>query len=353
MASGVASLIAPIIVDPSTGIATAVGARRGILPQVTQRALITGIGGQDGSYLAEYLIGRGIEVLGVERPGGGDSYPNLASVHGRVEMVTVDLCDAEAVVSIVEQCRPTMIFHLAASSFVPDSWLHPTPTVEMAATSTSAFLDAIVNINRSIRFFQAASAEVFGRPTESPQSEETPIAPITPYGAGKALSLFMTRIYRERFDLHASTGILFNHESPRRPVSFVTRKITHAAVEISQGRQSELRLGNLDAERDWMFAGDTVRGMALMVEGDKAGDYVLASGYTHSIREVLDIAFGRVGLDWNEYVVTDEQFNRPNEAVSICGDPSKAERELGWHRDVSFRQLIEMMVDADLAASGA
>jgi GDPmannose 4,6-dehydratase len=223
----------------------------------------------------------------------------------------------------------------------------------MAATSTSAFLDAIVNIDRSIRFFQAASAEVFGRPNESPQSETTPIAPITPYGAGKALSLFLVRMYRERFDLHASTGILFNHESPRRPLSFVTRKITHAAVEISQGRQSELRLGNLDAARDWTFAGDTVRGMALMLEGDRPDDYVLASGHTHSIREVLDVAFGRFGLDWSDHVVVDEQFNRPNEAVSICGDPSKAERELGWHRDVSFHQLIELMVDADLAASGS
>ena len=219
----------------------------------------------------------------------------------------------------------------------------------MAATSTSAFLDAIVNIDRSVRFFQAASAEVFGRPSESPQSETTPIAPITPYGAGKALSMFLVRMYRERFDLHASTGILFNHESPRRPVDFVTRKITQAAVEISRGNQTELRLGNLDAERDWTFAGDTVRGMALMLEGDKPDDYVLASGTTRAIREVLDIAFGRVGLDWHDYVVVDEQFNRPNEAISICGDPSKAERELGWHRDVSFQELIELMVDADLA----
>jgi GDPmannose 4,6-dehydratase len=320
---------------------------------VAVRALITGVGGQDGSYLSQYLISAGADVLGVERAGSSGLLPNLRGVEERVQMIDIDLCDARAIVEAVEAYRPTMIFHLAASSFVPDSWLHPTPTVEMAATSTSAFLDAIVNIDRSIRFFQAASAEVFGRPTESPQSEVTPIAPITPYGAGKALSLFMTRIYRERFDLHASTGILFNHESPRRPVSFVTRKITHAAVEISQGRQTELRLGNLDAERDWTFAGDTVRGMALMLEGDKPGDYVLASGHTHSIREVLDIAFGRVGLDWSDYVVVDEQFNRPNEAVSICGDPSKAERELGWHREVSFQQLIEMMVDADLAVSGA
>jgi GDPmannose 4,6-dehydratase len=314
-------------------------------------ALITGIGGQDGSYLAEYLISQGIEVLGVERPGGNRAYPNLADVSGAFQMVEADLCDAHSVIAAVDQHRPDLIFHLAGVTFVPTSWEHPTPTVEMAATSTSAFLDAIVNIDRSIRFFQAASAEVFGRPTESPQSENTPIAPITPYGAGKALSLFLVRMYRERFGLHASTGILFNHESPRRPLSFVTRKITHAAVEISQGRQHELRLGNLDAERDWTFAGDTVRGMALMVGCDQPEDYVLASGQTHSIREVLDIAFGRVGLDWSEYVVVDEQFNRPNEAVSICGDPSKAERDLGWHRDVSFQQLIELMVDADVAAT--
>lgn len=312
------------------------------------KALITGIGGQDGSFLAEYLIGRGVEIFGAEREGMIGEYPNLHEIASSVEMVPIDLSNAASIVNSIERIRPTMVFHLASISFIPTSWLHPTPTVELAATSTSAFLDAIVNVDRSIRFFQAASAEVFGRPTESPQSETTPIAPITPYGAGKALSLFLVRMYRERFDLHASTGILFNHESPRRPVDFVTRKITHAAVEISRGNQTELRLGNLDAERDWTFAGDTVRGMALMLESDKPDDYVLASGDTHAIREVLDIAFGRIGLDWHDYVVVDEQFNRPNEAVSICGDPSKAERELGWHRDVSFQKLIELMVDADL-----
>ena len=314
------------------------------------RALITGIGGQDGSYLAEALIARGVEVVGVEREGAGHEHPNLAAVADRCELARADLCDAASVIALVEEIRPTWIFHLAGATFVPDSWLHPTPTVEMAATSTSAFLDAIVNVDRSIRFFQAASAEVFGRPTESPQSEATAIAPITPYGAGKALQLFLTRMYRERFDLHASTGILFNHESPRRPEHFVTRKVTRAAAAISLGLERELRLGNLDAERDWTFAGDVVRGMALMLEGDSPGDYVLASGETHSIRQLLDIAFGRVGLDWSEYVVVDEQFNRPNEAVSICGDPSKAERELGWHREVGFRELIELMVDSDLAA---
>ena len=314
------------------------------------RALITGIGGQDGSYLAEALIARGVEVVGVEREGAGHEHPNLAAVADRCVLARADLCDAASVIALVAEVRPTWIFHLAGATFVPDSWLHPTPTVEMAATSTSAFLDAIVNVDRSIRFFQAASAEVFGRPTESPQTEATPIAPITPYGAGKALQLFLTRMYRERFDLHASTGILFNHESPRRPEHFVTRKVTRAAAAISLGLERELRLGNLDAERDWTFAGDVVRGMALMLEGDSPGDYVLASGETHSIRQLLDIAFGRVGLDWSEYVVVDEQFNRPNEAVSICGDPSKAERELGWHREVGFRELIELMVDSDLAA---
>jgi len=313
------------------------------------RALITGIGGQDGSYLAELLVGRGVEVVGVERPGGDGDHPNLAAVASAIEMAEADLADAASVVTLVESTRPTWIFNLAAASFVPASWLHPTPTVAMAATSTAAFLDAIVNVDRGIRFFQAASAEVFGRPAETPQSESTPIAPITPYGAGKALGLFLTRMYRERFELHASCGILFNHESPRRPVDFVTRKVTRAAAAISLGLESELRLGSLDAERDWTYAGDVVRAIALIVAGDRPGDYVLASGETHSIRQLLDVAFGHVGLDWHDHVVVDEGLSRPNEAATICGDPSKAERELGWRREVQFEALITMMVDADLA----
>jgi GDPmannose 4,6-dehydratase len=314
-----------------------------------RRALITGIGGQDGSYLAELLAERGVDVLGVERPGGSVLYPNLDAVIDRVTMVEVDLYDAPGIIAAVDRYRPTEIYHLAAASFVPASWLHPAPTVEMAAVSTAAFLDAIVNIDRSTRFLHAASAEVFGRPVISPQCESTPIAPVTPYGAGKALGLFLTRMYRERFDLHASSAILFNHESPRRPVEFVTRKITRAAAAISLGLESELRLGNLDAERDWSFAGDTVRGIALMAERDTPDDYVLASGETRSIRQLLDAAFGHVGLDWSEYVVIDEQFNRPTEATRICGDPSKAERELGWSRAISFAELVAMMVDHDLA----
>ena len=314
-----------------------------------RRALITGIGGQDGSYLTELLLGQGVEVLGVERPGGLGLYPNLSAVLDRVTMVEVDLSDAEGIVAAVDAHRPTEIYHLAAVSFVPTSWLHPAPTVEMAAASTAAFLDAVLNIDRSIRFLHAASAEVFGRPETSPQSESTPIAPVTPYGAGKALGLFLTRMYRERFDLHASSAILFNHESPRRPVEFVTRKITRAAAAISLGIESELRLGNIDAERDWSFAGDTVRGLALMAECDVPDDYVLASGETRSIRQLLDAAFEHLDLDWSEYVVIDQQFNRPTEATRICGDPLRAEQELGWSREVSFDELVVMMVDHDLA----
>ncbi len=315
-------------------------------------ALITGIAGQDGSYLAEYLIDQDVRVLGVERAGPGGGHPNLAAVADRVEMLEADLCDPASVVSMVEGHRPDWIFHLAGATFVPESWLHPTPTVAMAATSTAAFLDAIVNVDRSIRFFQAASAEVFGRPEHAPQDESTPIAPITPYGAGKAMALFLTRMYRERFDLHASCGILFNHESPRRPERFVTRKVTRAAAAISLGLESELRLGSLDSARDWSFAGDTVRGIALMVAGDAPGEYVLASGATHSIRDLLDLAFGRVGLDWRDVVVVDDALTRPHEAAVICGDPSRAEGILGWHREVDFAGLVAMMVDADLAALG-
>lgn len=314
-----------------------------------RRALITGIGGQDGSYLAELLIEQGVEVLGVERPGGLALYPNLTAVLDRITMVEIDLFDADGIVAAVDAHRPTEIYHFAASSFVPTSWLHPAPTVEMAATSTAAFLDAVLNVDRSIRFLHAASSEVFGRPDTSPQSESTPIAPVTPYGASKALGLFLTRMYRERFDLHASSAILFNHESPRRPVEFVTRKITRAAAAISLGIESELRLGNIDAERDWSFAGDTVRGITLMAECDVPDDYVLASGETRSIRQLLDAAFEYVDLDWSDYVVIDEQFNRPTEATQICGDPSKAERELGWTRDVTFGELVVMMVEHDLA----
>lgn len=314
-----------------------------------RRALITGIGGQDGSYLTELLLEQGVEVLGVERPGGLGLYPNLSAVLDRVTMVEVDLSDAEGIVAAVDAHRPTEIYHLAAVSFVPTSWLHPAPTVEMAAASTAAFLDAVLNIDRSIKFLHAASAEVFGRPDVSPQSESTPIAPVTPYGAGKALGLFLTRMYRERFDLHASSAILFNHESPRRPVEFVTRKITRAAAAISLGIESELRLGNIDAERDWSFAGDTVRGIMLMAECAVPDDYVLASGETRSIRQLLDAAFEHLDLDWSEYVVIDEQFNRPTEATRICGDPSRAEQELGWSREVSFDELVVMMVDHDLA----
>lgn len=312
------------------------------------RALVTGIGGQDGSYLAELLLSRGVEVIGVERPDRVGASPHLIALQDRIQMIQVDLASPEAVVEAVALHAPTEIYHLAADSFVPTSWLHPTPTLTFSTCSTTAFLDAIVNGDRSIRFFFAASAEVFGRPADSPQDERTPITPVTPYGAGKAVGLFLTRMYRERFSLHASCGILFNHESPRRPPNFVTRKVTRTAAAISLGLEQRLVLGDLHARRDWSYAGDIVAGIAAMVAAETADDYVLASGRTHSVRQLVERAFERVGLDWESHVVVDEALLRPTEAKEICGDPTHAEAKLGWTRDVSFEALVDMMVDADL-----
>jgi GDPmannose 4,6-dehydratase len=319
----------------------------GHVPETT--VLITGVAGQDGSLLAERLVNEGAHVIGIDRSDADRGGANLLGVRDRLTLVNVDLCDPAAIRQTLEEHRPSVVYHLASMSFIPDSWLHPVPVAQFGPMSTAALLEAIIAVDPTIKFFHAASADIFGHPPESPQNECTPIAPITPYGAAKAFGHFMTCMYRERFQLHASSAILFNHESDRRPLTFVTRKITHSAARIKLGMEAEIRLGNLDAERDWSYAGDFVNAMVLMTSADSPDDFVLASGQTHSVRDVVRIAFSEVGLDWEDVVVTDESFARVNEAERICGDPSKAEQRLGWKREVGFEDLIRQMVRADLA----
>ena len=312
-------------------------------------ALITGIAGQDGSLLAELLLERGDRVVGIDRRGIARESHALEPIRSRIELVDVDLCDPAAVKTTVESYRPSVIYHLASMSFIPDSWLHPVPVAQFGPVSTASILDAILATDRSIRFFHASSADMFGHSLDSPQCETTPIAPVTPYGAAKAFGHFLTGMYRDRFDLHASSGILFNHESSRRPLTFVTRKITHAAASISLGLGSQLQLGNLDAERDWSYAGDFVHAMTLIVDAAESDDYVLASGMTHTVRNVAEIAFDEVQLDWKDYVCVDETLARQNEVLRICGDPTRAETQLGWRRQVGFEDMIRQMVRADIA----
>ncbi|MEZ5102646.1 MAG: GDP-mannose 4,6-dehydratase [Thermoleophilia bacterium] len=312
-------------------------------------ALVTGIGGQDGSYLAELLLDEGVRVVGVDRPGRERPSDNLRQIASRIELVDADLVDPASVLACLDQVRPHEVYHLASASFVPASWSEPVAVAEFAAVGTTALLEGIRAVDPSIRFFQAASAEVFGHPTEWPQTERTPIAPVTPYGAAKAYSLFLTRTYRLRYGLHASAGILYNHESPRRPVAFVTRKIAHAAAAIKLGLQADLELGNLDSQRDWAYAGDVVRAMRLIVRADEPGDYVVATGECHSVRDVVELAFSRLGLDWRAHVRVDPSLVRGGDPPRLLGDPTLARERLGWHPLVSFEELVAMMVDADLA----
>jgi GDPmannose 4,6-dehydratase len=313
------------------------------------RALVTGIGGQDGSYLAELLLERGYEVFGVVRAAG--EFPNLAGVRDRIELIEADLLDRTSLVRALEQTRPREVYNLAAPSFVPQSWERPVDTAEFAAVGATSMLEALRAAAPEARFYQASSSEIFGRPRERPQTEETPLAPLTPYGVAKAYAHFIVRSYRERYGLHVSSGILYNHESPRRPLEFLTRKVTHAAAAISLGLQDSVQLGDLDACRDWGYAGDYVRAMWLMLQQDEPGDYVIATGQLHSVRDVVARAFARVGLDPEPYVRVDESLRRGKaELYDLVGDPAKAERELGWRREVEFGALIDMLVDADVAS---
>ncbi len=319
------------------------------MAQVGQRrALITGITGQDGSYLAEFLLEKGYHVVGMVRRSSTESFERIAHLRERIDIREGDLLDQLSLITLLHHVDPHEIYNLAAQSFVPTSWEQPILTSEVTALGATRLLEAIRVVDRSIKFYQASSSEMFGKVRETPQSELTPFHPRSPYGVAKTYAHYLTINYRESYGIFACSGILFNHESPRRGKQFVTRKVTDGIARIKAGRAKELRLGNLDAKRDWGFAGDYVQAMWMMLQQPKADDYVVASGQTHSVRELCEIAFAHAGLDWQKYVVVDPAFVRPAEVDLLIGDASKARRVLGWAPKHSFQQLIEMMVDADL-----
>ncbi len=314
-----------------------------------RRALITGIAGQDGSLLDELLVAEGYEVFGIVRRATSEQFENLAGVRERVELLQADLLDELSLVDALKECRPHEVFNLASPSFVPMSWKQPVLTAEFAAVGVTALLESIRLVDPGIRFYQASSSEIFGEPREVPQTEETALSPVTPYGVAKAYGHLIVRSYRRRYGLYACSGILYNHESPRRPLDFVTRKVANAAAAISLGLAGELWLGDLDARRDWGYAGDYVRAMALMLRSDEPDDFVIASGVLHSVRELVELAFGHVGLDWQEYVHIDESLRRGSaELHDLVGDSAKAREGLGWAPTIDFERLVGLLVEADL-----
>jgi GDPmannose 4,6-dehydratase len=315
----------------------------------TPRALITGITGQDGSYLAELLLSEGYEVIGMVRRSSTVNFERIAHIQDDVTLVSGDLVDEASMINILREQRPTEVYNLAAQSFVQTSWGQPVLTGEVTALGVTRVLDAIRIVDPEIRFYQASSSEMFGKVQAVPQNEDTPLYPRSPYGVAKVYGHWITVNYRESYGLHASSGMLFNHESPRRGLEFVTRKITHAVAAIKYGLTDKLALGNLEAQRDWGFAGDYVRAMWLMVQQDNADDYVIATDETHSVREFCKLAFSHADLDYQDYVVQDERFMRPAEVDLLVGDSRKARRTLGWKPEVSFPDLVAMMVEADLA----
>jgi GDPmannose 4,6-dehydratase len=316
---------------------------------VTKRALVTGITGQDGSHLAELLLDKGYDVLGMVRRTSTVNWERIGHLQDRITFVHGDLLDQMSVLTILKEHQPDEVYNLAAQSFVPTSWQQPVLTGEFTAIGVTRMLDAIRAINPEIRFYQASSSEMFGKVVETPQRESTPFYPRSPYGVAKVYGHWITVNYRESYDLHATSGILFNHEGPRRGLEFSTRKISHGAARIKLGLATELRLGNLDSKRDWGYAGDYVEAMWLMLQQDAPDDYVIATGETHSVRELCELAFDRVGLDWEKYVVVDERFFRPAEVDLLVGDASKARRVLGWKPRTTFEELVNLMVDADVA----
>lgn len=312
-------------------------------------ALITGITGQDGSYLAELLLEKGYEVWGMVRRASTESYDRIEHIRDRINFVQGDLLDQPSLTQAITESEPDEVYNLAAQSFVPTSWSQPVLTAEFTAVGVTRLLEAIKQVNAQIRFYQASSSEMFGKVQEVPQSEVTPLYPRSPYGVAKCYGHYITVNYRESYGMHCSSGILFNHESPRRGLEFVTRKVTDGVARIKLGLTDHLAMGNLDAKRDWGFAGDYVEAMWRMLQQDEPDDYVVATGETHTVERLVELAFGHAGLDWKDHVRIDERFVRPAEVDLLIGDPTKAREELGWEPKVSFEELVAMMVDSDLA----
>jgi GDPmannose 4,6-dehydratase len=314
-----------------------------------RRALITGITGQDGSYLAEFLLGQGYDVIGMVRRTSTVTFGRIEHIQDKIDLVQGDLLDQSSLMELLREYKVNEVYNLAAQSFVPTSWKQPVLTGEFTALGVTRMLEAIRTVNPEIRFYQASSSEMFGKVQQVPQTEKTPFWPRSPYGVAKVYGHWITVNYRESYNLFACSGILFNHESPRRGYEFVTRKISHGVAKIKLGQAGELRLGNLDSQRDWGYAGDYVRAMWLMLQQDQPDDYVVAMGETHSVREFCEIAFKHVDLDWQDFVVQAPEFMRPAEVDQLIGNPAKARAKLGWEPHVSFAELVQMMVDADIA----
>lgn len=315
---------------------------------VPKRALITGITGQDGSYLAEFLLGKGYDVYGITRRSSTNSFDRIEHIIDRITLLSGDLLDEHSLVAAVKESQPDEVYNLAAQSFVPTSWSQAVLTAEFTAVGVTRMLEAVRAVKPDARFYQASSSEMFGKVVESPQKETTPFYPRSPYGVAKVYGHWITVNYRESYGLFACSGILFNHESSRRGLEFVTRKVSDAAARIKLGLAKELRMGNLDAQRDWGYAPDYVRAMWMMLQQPTPDDYVIASGRTHSVQQLVELAFAHVGLSWRDHVVIDDRFKRPAEVDLLIGDASKAGRMLGWKPEVSFEDLVRIMVDADM-----
>jgi GDPmannose 4,6-dehydratase len=313
-----------------------------------KRALITGITGQDGSYLADLLLSKGYKVWGMVRRASTENFERIEHLRGKITIAQADLLDQLSIIELIEEVEPDEVFNLAAQSFVPTSWNQPTLTGEFTALGVTKMLEAIKLVNRKIRFYQASSSEMFGKVLQTPQNEKTPFYPRSPYGVAKVYGHFITVNYRESYDMFAVSGILFNHESPRRGLEFVTRKISDGVARITLGLSNELRLGNLDAKRDWGYAGDYVEAMWMMLQQKKAEDFVIATGTSHSVRDFVRVAFDYVGLNWRKHVRVDKSLYRPAEVTRLLGDPRKARRVLGWKPQVRFEELVRIMVDADM-----